>query len=163
MTRRSLLLAALPASAPAKATLADLAWLAGNWQGKLPWGAIEEIWSPASEDVMMGMFRMSSGGKPSLYEFMLLEQSGEGVRLRIRHFNRAFVAREERDHSVDFDLTALDPASATFFVQEPAAQVTLIYRKTGSETLTVDFRKVPQQGKTEELSFPYRRAALPNR
>jgi hypothetical protein len=163
MTRRSLLLAAsaLPAaSAPVKSTLESLAWLAGRWKGQLPWGQIEEIWSPESEGVMMGMFRMSNRGKPSLYEFMTLERKGEGVGLKIRHFNGQLVAREEKDKFVDFDLVALDAAGATFFVDEGAAKVTLVYRKTGADSMAVDFSKVPVEGKPQKMVFPYTRGSL---
>lgn len=165
MTRRELLAAlpvapALGAIEPMKSTLEPLAWFAGRWKGTLPWGQIEEIWSPEAEGVMMGMFRMSNRGKPSLYEFMTLERKGEGVGLKIRHFNGLFVAREEKDKSVDFDLTALEATSATFFVDEGAAKVTLIYRRTGADSMAVDFSKVPVEGKPQKMVFPYTRASL---
>lgn len=163
MTRRSLFLAlpALQANAgPVKSTLEPLAWVKGRWIGELPWGKIEEIWSPESEGVMMGMFRMSNRGKPSLYEFMTLELKGEGVRLKIRHFNGLLVAREEKDKFVDFDLVGLDDKSATFFVDEGVAKVTLVYRRTGADSMAVEFKKVPVEGKPQQMNFPYSRAAL---
>jgi hypothetical protein len=163
MTRRTLILATPAfglAASPVPATLESLSWVAGRWVGQVPWGGIEEVWSPAADGVMMGMFRMSNRGKPSLYEFMTLEKKGEGVGLKIRHFNGQFMAREERTKFVDFDLTAMDEMSATFFVDEGTAKVTLVYRKTGSGGLDVEFSKVPTEGKPEKMVFPYKRAAL---
>ncbi len=161
MTRRSLLLTAtsLPALAdPAKPSLDAFSWIAGRWQGQLAWGMIEEIWSPASNGVMMGMFRMESKGKASLYEFMTLEQTPAGVSLKIRHFNGAFTAREEKDKPVDFALTGIAGPESTFFVDEGSAKVTLVYRKLGADSMEVDFNKVPTEGKPQSLKFPYRRA-----
>jgi hypothetical protein len=167
MTRRILILgsaaaalSAAEAQGAAEASLESFAWLAGRWQGQLPWGAIEEIWSPAAEGVMMGMFRMSNRGKPSLYEFMTLEQRGVGVMLRIRHFNGLFVAREEKDKAVDFTLTSAVGAESKFFLDEGDAKVTLVYRKTGPAAMEVDFNKVPAEGKAQAMKFPYRRAPL---
>jgi hypothetical protein len=139
------------------ADLNSLSWIAGRWQGQLPWGMIEEIWSPVSGGVMMGMFRMENNGKASLYEFMTLEQTSTGVSLKLRHFNGAFTAREEKDKPVDFSLTGISGPEATFFVDEGTAKVTLVYRKTGADSMEVDFRKVPTEGKPQELKFPYRR------
>jgi hypothetical protein len=163
LKRRSLLFAAAALGAAQDGgtlSLDALSWVAGRWQGQLPWGMIEEIWSPASNGVMMGMFRMETRGKASLYEFMTLSQTASGVSLKIRHFNGAFAAREEKDKSVDFALTAAKGPEFTFFVDEGAAKVTLVYRKTGADSMEVDFKKVPVEGKTEEIRFPYRRAAL---
>jgi len=89
---------------------------------------------------------------------MTLEQTPAGVSLKIRHFNGAFTAREEKDKPVHFALTGISGPESTFFVDEGTAKVTLVYRKTGADTMEVDFRKVPTEGKTQELRFPYRRA-----
>lgn len=169
MTRRSLLLAGpfvaqlrgsdQGASAPIKVSIESFGWLAGRWQGQLSFGSIEEIWSPASEGIMIGMFRIISRGKPSLYEFMTLEQKGEGVCLRIRHFNGQFVAREEKDQHVEFAATAHAPSETTFFVDEGNAKVTLVYRKSAADAMEVDFLKIPTEGKAQKMTFPYRRAA----
>lgn len=164
MTRRSWMLAspallvANPGPAPARLSLDSLNWLAGRWQGQMPWGAIEEVWAPAAEGVMMGMFRMSSRGRPSLFEFMTLEQKGEGVCLKIRHFNGAFVAREEKDRPVVFDVTDTGDASFTFFADEGKATVKLVYHRTSADAMEVAFEKTPVEGKPEKIRFPYRRA-----
>jgi hypothetical protein len=151
---------AAAAGEPVRASLDSFSWLAGRWRGDVSFGTIEEIWSPASEGVMMGMFRMINRGKPSLYEFMTLEQRGDGVIMKIRHFNGQFAAREEKDKAVEFVLTGLAGSESTFFVDEGEAQVTLVYRRTGTEGFEVDFKKVFGGGKTQAMKFPYKRAGF---
>src|SRR5687767_15714011 len=41
-----------------RATIADMAWLAGRWTGDGLGGRTEEIWSPPDAGTMMGTFRL---------------------------------------------------------------------------------------------------------
>lgn len=51
-----------------KTTLAELAFIAGTWQGELGKGTTEEQWNPPSGDSMMGMFRYVQNGKAAFYQ-----------------------------------------------------------------------------------------------
>src|SRR5262245_49565549 len=82
--------ASLAAVEPAKdatpTKLDSVAWLTGRWQS--PAGerlACEEHWSAAAGGGMVGMFRMLSGERVSVYELLLLEEESDGVWMRMRH------------------------------------------------------------------------------
>lgn len=141
------------------APLAEFGWLAGSWKGKL--GAstvIEEIWSPAQDGVMMGMFRIVSKGKASLYEFMTLEQRGAEVVMRLKHFSGGLVAREDKEKFVEFRMVGKAGEGWRFVAEEETATVTLIYEGKAGRNLMVDFRKVPKAGGREEHAvFGYER------
>lgn len=93
------------AQAPAKpkATLADFAWLAGNWRGKLqgPRGLVtEQYWAEPQAGVMMGMFRLSdpaNAGRTVLLEFISFRETPEGVEMRLRHFDTALTPMEKEE------------------------------------------------------------------
>lgn len=86
----------------AKATIADMAWLAGTWTGSGLGGVSEEIWSKPQNGIMMGMYRMLKDGKPIFYELLTLEEKDGTLLIRLKHFSANFVGWEEKDKTVDF-------------------------------------------------------------
>jgi hypothetical protein len=73
------------------ATLADLAWLAGCWEGREGDATLEEIWSRPSGGSMLGMSRKVKENRTVSFEFMqfreengrlvFLPQPGGGARV----------------------------------------------------------------------------------
>ena len=57
-------------SAQSKASLDDLSWLTGCWEGRKGNAVIEEIWSKAAGGSMLGLGRTVSGGRTVSFEFM---------------------------------------------------------------------------------------------
>lgn len=88
--------------ASAKATIADVEWLAGSWLGSGLGGVSEEIWSKPQGGVMMGVYRLIVKDKPVFYEMMMLIEQDGTIVLRLKHFHPNFVGWEEKDKSVDF-------------------------------------------------------------
>ena len=85
-----------------KATINDIAWLAGNWNGTGLGGVSEEVWSKPNGGIMMGSYRLIIGGKPIFYEMMwMMEREGTLI-LRLKHFSPELVGWEEKDKTVDF-------------------------------------------------------------
>lgn len=91
-----------------KATIADAAWLAGNWRGTGLGGFSEETWSPAEGGVMVGTYRLLKDGKPVFYEMMWLLETEGTLILRLKHFNPDLTGWEEKDKSVDFKFIKKD-------------------------------------------------------
>jgi hypothetical protein len=89
------------------ATLADMAWLIGHWKGSGLGGVSEEMWSAPEGGVMMGMYRLVIGGKPSFYEFMHLAEDRGSLVMKLKHFNADLTAWEEKDRFVTFRLVKL--------------------------------------------------------
>jgi hypothetical protein len=60
-----------------KASLADLAWLTGCWEGRQGQAVIEEVWSKPAGGSMLGFGRTVNGGRTTNYEFMhVREENG---------------------------------------------------------------------------------------
>jgi len=69
--------------------LKELAWMEGRWVRQDGGQYLEETWSPAREDAMVGMFRWARKGEVWLYELMSIEADEEhGLVFRLRHFDR---------------------------------------------------------------------------
>jgi hypothetical protein len=154
------LIAALILASSLSAEVADIAWLAGSWRGQMSGGKIEEVWTPSEGGVMMGMFRMvNAQGQASFYEFQIIENTPDGVRLRIKHFNRAMKGQEAPDKFADFKLSRSSPGEAFFESDENDATVTLLYKRLPNAQLQIDFHKVIKStGKTQKIVFAFERA-----
>jgi hypothetical protein len=95
-----LLILVITASASAqlkKASVHDLAFMAGTWTLKHEWGDMEEFWGPPMGDNMVSTFRCVKDGKIVFYEFMAIEQSDNGPVMKLRHFNKGSIGWEDKD------------------------------------------------------------------
>jgi hypothetical protein len=160
-----LILFALPALAQAPAPaqppaprLADLAWIAGRWEGEMPGGSkIEEIWSAPAAGAMMGMWRWTEGDKVRLYEFFTFETGADGVPvLQLRHFRAGLIALEDKETPMTFRLVAWKDGEHTFEHQDPARPTRLVYRRGGDDSMTVLLLRT-QDGATRSDEFKYTR------
>ncbi len=72
----------IPLPEPAKASIADMAWLAGAWAGTRGEGnstSIEERWSPPSGGAMLAVSRSVRGGKMTMFEFLRIVERDGGL------------------------------------------------------------------------------------
>jgi len=68
-----------PALGPGSPGLPQLGWLAGTWAGNDRGKLNEEVWIAPSGGLMLGMHRDTAGGKATGFEFLRIEQDGEGL------------------------------------------------------------------------------------
>jgi hypothetical protein len=69
-----------------KVTLADFAWLVGNWRAEMKEGHVEQMIWPARGGEITGMFQLWNEDKTLAVELFALRETLEGVEMRIRHF-----------------------------------------------------------------------------
>lgn len=101
--------------APLRATLDDLARLAGSWYGHVGEDLIDEHWSAPAGGVMIGIFRWLKQGRLYMYEFLAIDpEASGGLVLRLKHFHDGLVAREGRSLVRAFPLVELGSRQATF-------------------------------------------------
>ena len=144
---------AAAANAPRpRATLAELAWLVGQWQGPGIGGApSQESWSSPLGRQMAGTFVQDDGKGGVLFsEMMQIVPDGESLVVRLKHFNADLTGWEEKDKSVSFPLIARE--GATWYFNG------LTYRREGRDRLLVAVRMRGNDGKASELVFRFRRA-----
>ena len=138
-----------PAASP-RATVDQVAWMAGSWEGEAFGGAVEEVWTPPSAGTMVGTFKLVHGGEPSMYEFQLVVEEAGSLVLKLKHYNADFSGWEEKDDFVSFPLVKLTEDTAYFRG--------LTYRRRGPDQLEVHVA-IERDGEVHEERLLLRRAA----
>lgn len=92
---------------PAKATIVDMEWLAGNWIGKKSTGSsIEERWSPANGGSMLAVSRsINASGKMFAFEYLRIVEREGGL---------VYVAQPGGKTPTEFILTEVSKTRAVF-------------------------------------------------
>jgi Domain of unknown function (DUF6265) len=101
----ALLLPVQDRPAPARATLADLGWLAGNWSGTLGRATIEERWTPAAGGAMLAVSRTIKDDRLAAFEFLRIVERDGGL---------VYIAQPEGRPPTEFVLTVMTADSVTF-------------------------------------------------
>jgi hypothetical protein len=120
------------AKSPA-ATIEQLAWITGHWEGEAMDGRFEETWNAPSAGTMVGMFKFTQDSE---------------VKLRIKHFRADMVGWEEKDRSVEFPLVKISENEAYFSG--------LTYRKVGPDEIHI-FVLIGDDRQGKEVKFVCRR------
>ena len=149
-----------PAAAPvaAKATVAQLAWIAGPWSGTLKDRTIEQHWMTPNGGSMVGMYRSIRDGRASLYELLAIEERGDEVYLRIKHFapGPGLVSQEAKDQSADHALVKAESRTAVFVGSAGGGPVRVTFNSPDQDTLTITVER-QRDGKAVATEFPYKR------
>lgn len=97
----------IPMPPMAKATAADLAWLAGDWVGTRSSGSsIEERWSPPLGGAMLAVARtVNTSGKMVAFEYLRIVEREDGL---------VYVAQPAGKTATEFVLTELTSTRAVF-------------------------------------------------
>jgi hypothetical protein len=91
---------------PARATIGQLAWLAGVWTGTLGASEIEERWTPAAGGSMLAISRTIRAGVMNAFEFLCIVEREGGL---------VYTAMPNgRQPATDFVLTKIEGDSLTF-------------------------------------------------
>lgn len=139
-----LLIAALPTQTP---TLADLGWIAGDWQ-TAPGGRaqVEEHWTKVAGGTMIGMGRTIARDKTYEFEYLRIEQRADGI---------YYVAHPKGQcPGTDFKLTRSSATEAVFENPQHEFPKRIIYKKTDENTLAAS---VDGGEGTKTMSFTYQR------
>jgi hypothetical protein len=88
--------------------------LTGYWKGKAGEDTIEEYWLPETNANKLCVFRWIRNGSIYIYEIVaLIERDGE-IHMLLRHFDKNFIAWEEKEEPRDFVVTDLSGTSVRF-------------------------------------------------
>jgi len=85
------------------ATLADFAWLAGRWEGKLgvPGSdkqmTAEQEWMAPKNGTMQGFFRLTDAEKTMVIELFTIRETQDGIVFYFRHFSPELKPLEENE------------------------------------------------------------------
>jgi len=150
---------ALAAPEPGPTVLKDLSWLVGRWvddsggSGSLS----EETWNAPSGDAMLGMWRQVKGWKTQVYEILAISAENGSLVLRLRHFDPALVATEDKATPYVLKNVSRDPHRLVFEGPEVGSPGTVrltyagdfgkplvITLEKGGQTRNFTFQRAPQ-------------------
>jgi hypothetical protein len=143
---------------PVKATVQQLAFIAGQWQGMLGDRHIEQHWMAPVGTSMVAAYRNVQGTEPKLYELLVIEQEGDALMLRIKHFTPGpgLAGRQPQGESINHRLVKLEGQTAVFEgTGENPTRVT--FTRKAADALDIIVSRV-RDGKIADTVFPYTRA-----
>ncbi|HXW03850.1 MAG TPA: DUF6265 family protein [Vicinamibacterales bacterium] len=120
---------------PARATVAEVAWLAGTWVGGGESALLEERWTPPAGGAMLGTSRTVKGGRMIAFEFLRIVERDGGL---------VYIAQPNGVPPTEFTLTHVDAASATF--ENPSHDFPKMIRYTKRPDGTLEARVSAGQG-----------------
>ena len=95
-------------------SLDQLSWLEGYWQGSGFGGICDEVWMPAMDNTMSGIFRYSKNDTLKFKEYLVIEEVDSSLVLKLKHFNRDLSPWEEKDEWTIFRLVKIEGQTAWF-------------------------------------------------
>ncbi|MHA1907684.1 MAG: DUF6265 family protein [Candidatus Thorarchaeota archaeon] len=113
----------------------DLNFLTGHWEGTSEKDTIEEFWLPVLEGKMAGIFRWMKEGEIFVYEIIALSMIDDEVHMYLRHFDKEFVAWEEKDKPRCFVATEITDTDVVFVDTENPEKGFLRYSTSKDNTL----------------------------
>ncbi len=127
--------------------LADVAWIAGDWQtasgGRRQ---IEEHWTKPAGGSMMGVSRTVAGDRTVEFEYLRIEQRADGI---------YYVAHPKaRCPGTDFKLTRVSATEAVFENPQHDFPKRIIYRKSADDSLTAS---IDAGEGSKAMSFAFQR------
>ncbi|HVT13126.1 MAG TPA: DUF6265 family protein [Fimbriimonadaceae bacterium] len=140
---------------PCKARCEDVAWFEGHWSGERNGEPVEEYWSAPAAASMMGMFRWIRDGAVRFFEILTVEESGEGLVLRVKHFHPGLKGWEEKDESAEFDLVDVAGRRAVWLMRGREEPLWLLFVRE-EDRFIVWFEKA-NEAVAESSKFAYRR------
>lgn len=142
---------------PVKATVQQVAFIAGQWTGMLGDRHIEQHWMAPVGTSMVAAYRNVQGTEPKLYELLVIEQEGDALMLRIKHFapGPGLVGRQPQGESVNHRLVKVAGQTAVFEgTGENPTRVT--FTRKSADALDIVVARL-RDGKIAETVFPYTR------
>ena len=134
-----------PARPPARASIAQVAWIAGTWSGEAGGATFEERWTPPAGGAMLAVSRTLKGDRMIAFEFLrIVERSGGLV----------YMAQPEGRPPTDFVLTEIATETATF--ENPAHDFPKMIRYAKRPDGSLEARI--SDGAQRAQSFVFRRA-----
>jgi hypothetical protein len=131
------------------ASLNEVSWIAGHWQGEAFGGIAEEIWSPPSGGSMMCAFKLTKEDKVQFYEICTITEENGTLMLRLKHFHPDLKGWEEKDETVEFPLVRLTGDRAYFSG--------FTFERVSENEMNIYVLISGEPGKEEEVKFNYKK------
>jgi hypothetical protein len=124
------------AQAQSKGSVADIAFIQGQWKAVTAGGqSIEGVWLAPEGENILGFMRMMKGGKAELYEILAYEQSEQGLISMVKHFNPGLTGVEEKDKQDRYIFVEAAKDHAIF--QKEGGGLRILYEKRAANQFVI--------------------------
>jgi hypothetical protein len=130
-----------------RASLADLAWLTGCWEGRQGEAVIEEVWSKPGGASLLGFGRTVKGGRTTSFEFMQIREENGSL---------TYMPQPQGGARVSFPLKNSVAAKMTFENKEHDFPQRVTYER-GSPELLIAAIEGTYKGKEEREEYQMKR------
>jgi hypothetical protein len=134
---------------PPAAKAADLAWLAGTWEGEGISGRAREVYFPPAGGQIAGHFTQMRADGVWFYEILSIAEVNGSLEYRLKHFNADLTGWEEKAEVERFPLVAVE-GNAWYFDG-------LTIRRDGTDGMVAAVKVGSGDGSAKEYVFRYRR------
>jgi hypothetical protein len=143
---------------PAKATLKQLAWIAGPWGGTSGDRHVEQHWMAPAGHSMLGMFRYVLQDHTELYELLAIEEDAGSIVLRIKHFvpGAGLTGKQAVDESLNHSLIRVEGRTAVFEEDFGDSRGRITFSSPSPNTLMVRVERI-SNGVPSSTEFKYTR------
>ncbi|WP_285059993.1 DUF6265 family protein [Pedobacter ginsengisoli] len=119
-----------------KGSVADIAFIQGQWKAITPGGqSIEGVWLAPEGENILGFMRMMKGGKADLYEILAYEQSEQGLISMVKHFQPGLIGVEEKDKQDRYIFVEAAKDRAIF--QKEGGGLRILYEKRSANQFVI--------------------------
>jgi len=144
--------------APMNASIAQVAFLKGDWSGPMGQDHAQEIWSAPHGDSVIGCFRwVKADGKLSMAELLSITQEDETLVLRMRHHNgklEGWKSEVETNTAMTLVLSEIKDNRAVFSNTGKGGDVSQVaYTVTNGDTLVVSVGFVKPERRPLEFTL----------
>ena len=126
--------ASVQAAGPA-ATVADLAWMTGNWAGNLGPNQLEENWIGGEGGSIAAMVRMTGSDATSMFEMITIEEVDGSLVLHIQQWNPGMESRTEGPQ--EMELVEIAENSVKFKAVSEGGMASLGYSHPDADTFII--------------------------
>ena len=115
--------------------LSDLSFIVGHWKAINPDRTIEGQWMAQDGDNMLGVMRMMTGKKASMYELLAYEQSEQMLVSRVKHFKPGMIGVEEKEKFDQYNFVEATTGKVIF--QKEGEDLRIIYEKRSDDQFAI--------------------------
>jgi len=137
-------------------SLADLGFIEGKWIAAVEGRSIEATWLPAKENNIVGFFRMMNGGKPTVYELLVYEQTEQGLVSLVKHFKDGLIGQEEINKPIRHKWIESSKGRVVFEKEGEAVRV--LYEKRTDNSFVISLGKPENDKWVYKSLFEFSRA-----
>lgn len=121
---------------PNGGSVADVAFIQGNWKATTPEGqTIEGVWLQPEGENILGFMRMMKAGKADLYEILAYEQTEQGLVSMVKHFKPGLLGLEEKDKHDRYNFVEASKDRAIF--QKVGESLRILYEKRSANQFVI--------------------------